>query len=187
MNTLRAPPPPHYSHGSLICLLSWFILLFFVCIYIFLCSYLLVLLCSFACPVDVVRLYPDLRLLFTFLLTRFEPATWVNIIGTDMPSHFHLIGTYLSAPQEQRNKFQVWGNDQQPWLGWQKRLWAIKAAMGTKLESSLSSLGNLFNYALMIVALSLDGHALLMCDNQGSSTYHIRTCWCGDKRWWGYG
>jgi hypothetical protein len=43
-------------------------------------------------------------------------VTWVNIIGTDIPSHFHLIGTYLSAPQEQRNKFQVWGNDQQPWL-----------------------------------------------------------------------
>ncbi|KAG0531638.1 hypothetical protein BDA96_04G039800 [Sorghum bicolor] len=33
--------------------------------------------------------------------------------------------------------------------------------MGTKLESLLSSLGDFFNYVLMIVDLSLDGHAIL--------------------------
>ena len=32
--------------------------------------------------------------------------------------------------------------------------------MGTKLESSLSSPRSLFSYVLMIVALSLDGHAI---------------------------
>ena len=32
--------------------------------------------------------------------------------------------------------------------------------MGTRRESSLSSPGNLFSYVLMIVALSVDGHAI---------------------------
>jgi len=69
--------------------------------------------------------------------------------------------------------------------GWQKCLWAIKAAIWVpNWNPRLPLFETFFNYPVMIVALSLDGHALLMCDNQGSPLYHIRTCWCGDKRWW---
>jgi hypothetical protein len=50
------------------------------CIYALVCSYLHVLLCLFACPVDAVRLHPALRLPFTCLSAGSGPATWVNII-----------------------------------------------------------------------------------------------------------
>jgi hypothetical protein len=70
-------------------------MLFFICTLAR--SYLPVLLCSFACPVDAVCLYPDLRLFFTCLPAGFEPGTWVNIIGTTMPSQFHLISSYPRA------------------------------------------------------------------------------------------
>jgi hypothetical protein len=72
-----------------------------------------------------------------------------------MSSQFNLID-YLPWSQEKKMKFQLGAminNDV-----WDKHLWGIRAAVGIKLESSLSSLGNLSNYAQMV--LSLDGHAI---------------------------
>jgi hypothetical protein len=96
-----APPHPHttttllpWHFNMLFELVQTFILFF---IYTLARSYLLVLLCSFACPADAVYLYPDLRLFFTCLPSGFEPGTWGNIIVTTMPSQFHLISSYLRA------------------------------------------------------------------------------------------
>nr|AWA44648.1 hypothetical protein SO13M23_000010 [Saccharum officinarum] len=99
------------------------------------------------------------RLFFTCLPAGFEPGTWVNIIGTTMPSQFHLISSYPRASpmmlyRDQRLFFFTClpaGFDPGTWVN----------VRGTNMPIKNKAIK--FQCGAMInnhVTLSLDGHAI---------------------------